>query len=88
MTWAASASRRPVASLSMTVTDLTAGGASTSLQLLDPVQLVDEYDIGAAVLRRDAAYDARKARLELLGFHVAKAAGPYIVMVRSEAVAR
>lgn len=78
----------PGRALSVTVTDLTAGGASTSLRLLDPAQLVAEYGVGAAILRHDASYEARKARLELLGFHVAKAAGPYVVLIRSAAVAR
>lgn len=72
--------------LALRVTDLTPGGPSTSLALLDPPQIVADYDIGAVILRRDPAYDARRARLELLGFHVARAEGPYIVMVRSGAV--
>ncbi|MEA2674703.1 MAG: hypothetical protein QOI92_1895 [Chloroflexota bacterium] len=78
----------PARDLSMTIRDLTAGGATTSLQLLDPAQLVAAYDVGAAVLRHDTSYDARRARLELLGFHVAMAEGPYVVMIRSAAVAR
>jgi hypothetical protein len=78
----------PGRAVAVTVTDLTAGGASTSLRLLDPAQLVGEYNVGAAILRHDTSYDARKARLELLGFHVVKAAGPYVVMIRSAAVAR
>ncbi|HYK95181.1 MAG TPA: hypothetical protein VE011_04830 [Candidatus Dormibacteraeota bacterium] len=78
----------PGRALSVTVTDLTAGGATTSLRLLDPAQLVGDYGVGAAILRHDASYEARRARLELLGFHVAEAAGPYVVMIRSAAVAR
>jgi hypothetical protein len=69
--------------LSVTVTDLTAGTASSSLRLLDPAELVDEYAVGAAVLLRDPAYEDRRDRLELLGFRVAHAEGPYIVMVRA-----
>jgi len=69
--------------LTLRVTDLTAGGASSTLRLLDPPALVDAYDVGAAILRRDGAYEGRRARLELLGFHVARAEGPYIVMVRT-----
>ena len=71
--------------LSLQVTDLTAGGATSSLRLLDPERLVADYNVGAAILRRDPAYDARRARLELLGFHVAHAEGPYVVMVRTGA---
>ena len=71
--------------LTLRVTDLTAGGTSSTLRLLDPPALVAAYDVGAAILRRDGAYDARRARLELLGFHVARAEGPYIVMVRTGA---
>lgn len=78
----------PGRALSATVTDLTAGGASTTLRLLDPAQLVEDYDVGAVILRHDTSYDARWSRLELLGFHVAKAAGPYVVLIRSAAVAR
>ena len=75
----------PGSDLSLRVTDLTPGGASSSLRLLDPAVLVADYGVGAVILRRDQTYDARRARLELLGFHVARAEGPYIVMVRSGA---
>ncbi|MEO8468922.1 MAG: hypothetical protein ABI573_04560 [Chloroflexota bacterium] len=71
--------------LSLRVTDLTVGGASTSLRLLDPRQLVADYNVGAAVLRRDPAYEDRRRRLEFLGFHVAHVDGPYVVMVRTGA---
>lgn len=69
--------------LRLTVADLTSGAASSTLRLLDPAALVDAYHIGAVILRRDASYDARRARLELLGFHVARAEGAYIVMVHA-----
>jgi hypothetical protein len=69
--------------LSVTVTDLTGGAASSTLGLLDPRELIDAYDVGAAVLLRDPAYEDRRDRLELLGFRVAHAEGPYIVMVRA-----
>jgi hypothetical protein len=69
--------------LTLRVTDLTPGEASSTIRLLDPLALVAAYDVGAALLRRDGAYEARRARLELLGFHVARAEGPYIVMVRT-----
>ncbi|TAL06320.1 MAG: hypothetical protein EPO00_11345 [Chloroflexota bacterium] len=71
--------------LSLRVTDLTAGGASTSLRLLDPRTLVADYDVGAAILRRDPSYEDRRRRLEALGFHVAHVEGPYVVMVRTGA---
>ncbi len=78
----------PGRSLSLEVTDLTAGGASTSLRLLDPAALIAQYNVGAVILRHDPSYDGRRARLELLGFHVADAGGPYVVMIRSAAVKR
>lgn len=88
ITWAPDGGLRitsPGRTLSLRVMDLTAGAASSPLRLLDPAALVDAYDIGAAILRRDPTYDARRARLEGLGFHVARAEGPYIVMVRAGA---
>lgn len=88
ITWAPSGGLLIAASgpdLSLRVTDLTAGGASTSLRLLDPRLLIADYDVGAAILRRDPAYEDRRRRLELLGFHVAHVDGPYVVMVRTGA---
>jgi hypothetical protein len=72
--------------LVLDVTDLTAGGASTSLRLLDPAELIRQYQVGAILLRRDASYESRRTRLELLGFHVAEADGQYVVMASSDAV--
>jgi hypothetical protein len=69
--------------LSVSVTDLTAGAPSSSLALLDPRELVSMYGVGAVILRRDPAYEDRRDRLELLGFRVAHADGPYVVMVRA-----
>jgi hypothetical protein len=69
--------------LSVTITDLTAGAPSSSLTLLDPRELVNSYGVGAVILRRDPAYEDRRDRLELLGFRVAHADGPYVVMVRA-----
>ena len=71
--------------LAVTVTDLTAGAPSSSLQILDPRELVETYEVGAVILRRDPAYEDRRDRLELLGFRVAHAEGPYVVMVRAGA---
>jgi hypothetical protein len=69
--------------LSVTITDLSAGAASSSLAVLKPIDLLATYGIGAAILRRDPAYEDRRERLELLGFRVAHAEGPYVVMVRA-----
>lgn len=77
--------RTTAASLSLTLTDLTAGGASSSLRILDPAALIADYGVGAAILRRDPAYEARRDRLERLGFHVVHVAGPYVVMIRTGA---
>ncbi len=71
--------------VTLRITALTVGGASATLTMLDPAALVETYDVGAAILRRDPAYDARRARLERLGFHVALAEGPYVVLVRDGA---
>lgn len=68
--------------LHLDVTALTVGGASSGLQALDPPTLVDQYGIGAVLLRRDAAFGDRRERLESLGFHDGLAVGPYVVMVR------
>ena len=67
------------------ITALTAGDSSVGLGLLDPAQLVQNYDIGAALLfAADPAYRAREARLEALGFEVARTFGPYRVLIRGE----
>ena len=52
--------------LSLRVTDLTAGGASTSLRLLDPRLLIADYDVGAAILRRDPGRVTRRCSVALL----------------------
>jgi hypothetical protein len=71
--------------LTLRVTALTPGGASSGLRLLDPKAVVDEYDVAGVFLHRDPSYDARRGRLELLGFHLGRAEGPYVVMVRDGA---
>jgi len=73
----------PGASMTATITDLSPGGASASLGLLDPRALIDDYTVGAAILRRDPSYEDRRDRLAFLGFRVAHAEGPYVVMVRA-----
>ncbi len=69
--------------LLVSLTDLTPGAASASLGLLEPAALLDTYDVGAAILRRDPTYEDRRDRLAALGFRVAHAEGPYVVMVRA-----
>lgn len=67
------------------ITALTAGDASIGLGLLEPAQLVDDHDVGAALLfAADPSYPARLARLEALGFEEARAFGPYRVLLRGE----
>ena len=73
----------PGPELRVTVTDLTRGAASASLGLLEPATLLDTYGVGAALLRRDPSYEDRRDRLAFLGFRVAHAEGPYVVMVRA-----
>jgi len=71
--------------LDLLVTALTASGASVGLGTLDPVQLVSEYRIGAALLvATDPSYPYRRDRLEALGFQVAHTSGPYEVLVRTD----
>jgi hypothetical protein len=71
------------------ITALTAGDASVGLGILDPAQLVEDYHVGAALLfAADPAYRAREARLEALGFEVARTFGPYRVLIRDEDAGR
>jgi len=69
--------------LSLYVTDLTAGGDSVGLGLLEPTALVDRHDVKAAILLAiDPAFGDRSVRLEALGFHLVKQFGPYAVLQR------
>jgi hypothetical protein len=71
------------------ITALTAGDASVGLGLLDPERLVEDYDVdGALLFAADPAYGAREARLEALGFEVARTFGPYQVLIRDEGADR
>jgi hypothetical protein len=70
--------------IDLLVTATTAGGASVGLGLLDPAELVDAHDVGAALLwQPDPAYAARLERLVALGFREARAFGAYQVLLRS-----
>ena len=71
--------------LRLLVTALTASPIATvGAAALDPSDLVDRFDVRAAVLLRDATFDARLARLEALGFLEAATYGPYVVLARHE----
>jgi hypothetical protein len=71
--------------IDLLVTALTAGDASVGLGLLEPTELVEKYDVGAALLyAADPSYRARQARLEALGFEEARSFGPYRVLLRGE----
>lgn len=66
------------------VTDLTTGARTSSVQILDPAQLIQEYDVAAVVLvRYDPAFGARQQRIEDLGYSLALSAGAYALMVRN-----
>lgn len=68
--------------LQILVTALTAGPPSVDLRILDPARLVNEHEIGAALLYADdPAFESRARRLESLGFTEAMSAGPYRVML-------
>jgi hypothetical protein len=54
-----------------------------SLGLLMPDQLVERFDVGAAVLARDSRLTARMKRLSAIGFKKELELEHYIVMVRT-----
>lgn len=69
--------------LSLYITDLTAGGDSVGLGLIEPSAVVEHRDIKAAILLAiDPAFDDRRLRLEALGFHLVRQIGPYAVLQR------
>jgi hypothetical protein len=64
------------------VTDLSGADSPTiGAEFLDPANLLAAYDVGAVLLVHDPSFDGRRIRLESLGFRVAQAIGPYVVMV-------
>ncbi|MEP7040169.1 MAG: hypothetical protein ABI864_01195 [Chloroflexota bacterium] len=66
------------------VTALTAGEGTSSLQILDPAQLINAYDVAAVLLvRHDPAFLAREQRMEDLGYRLGLSAGAYALMVRN-----
>lgn len=66
--------------LSLYLTDLTAGGDSVGLGLIDPAAVVARRDVKAAILlATDPAFDDRRARLEAVGLHLVRQIGPYAV---------
>jgi hypothetical protein len=70
--------------LDLLVTTLTPGVPAVGLQVLEPAQIADHYDVGAALLNAvDPSYPSRAARLKALGFTEGPAFGPYQVLVRS-----
>ena len=65
------------------VTAMTAGEGTSPVQILDPAQLLDAYDVAAVLLVQwDPAFAARERRMEDLGYRVGLSAGAYAVMVR------
>lgn len=73
--------------LRLLVTDLTASvSPEIPLQVLRPADLLDRYGIEAVVLPRDGVYEARRARLEALGFRSAAELGPYSILRLSPGV--
>jgi hypothetical protein len=72
-------------SVQLSVTDLTGSPVtSVSPALLDPSTVLTTYGVTAAVLPRDSLLDARRARLEALGFRLAADFGSYLAFDRSE----
>jgi hypothetical protein len=66
------------------ITDLTTGEGTSSVQVLDPAQLVQAYDVAAVLLiRYDPAFEAREQRIQDLGYRLGLSAGAYALMVRN-----
>jgi hypothetical protein len=71
--------------LDVLVTALSAGDAANGLELLEPAEVVERYDVGAALLfAGDPAYASRARRLESLGFTEGPLFGPYRVLLRED----
>jgi hypothetical protein len=69
--------------LEIYVTDLTAGGPSVGLGILDPAQLVSEHAVRAAILQTtDPSFASRVERLAALGFERTSTFDTYAVLVR------
>jgi hypothetical protein len=72
------------AQVHLKVTDLTTGEGTSGVQVLDPAQLIDAYDVAAVVLvRYDPAFAAREQRMEDLGYRLGMSTGAYALMVRN-----
>lgn len=66
------------------VTDMTTGEGTSNVQILDPAQLIDAYDVAAVLLiRYDPAFEAREQRMEDLGYSLGLSTGAYALMVRN-----
>ena len=66
--------------LSLYLTDLTAGGDSVGLGLIDPAAVVARHDVKAAILlASDPAFGDRRARLEAVGLQLVRQIGPYAI---------
>jgi hypothetical protein len=66
--------------LSLYLTDLTAGGDSVGLGLIDPAAVIAGHDVKAAILlATDPAFDDRRMRLEAVGLQIVRQIGPYAV---------
>jgi hypothetical protein len=69
--------------LSLYLTDITAGGSSVSLGVIDPAAVAARHDLKAAILlASDPVFLSRRARLEALGFGIVSQIGPYAVFQR------
>lgn len=63
----------------------TAGAPISKLQVLYPHQLMEDYHVGAAILKRDGAMEERLRRLEALGLRIVMDAGAYVLLARDYA---
>lgn len=74
--------------LRLHITALTPGGQATALRALDPAEVVERHNVGAALLYTpDSAAPSRVKRLESVGFRRAAVFGPYQVMLRERSTA-
>jgi hypothetical protein len=72
------------ARLHVQFTALTAGAPISGMHVLYPPDLLDEYQVAAAVLRTGPAFEQRRARLEAAGLRRVMDIGGYVLMARDK----
>jgi hypothetical protein len=59
----------------------TTGDSISSLAMLYPPQVVEDFRIGAVLLRRDGAFEERLLRLQAIGFCPARESGGFVLLM-------